>query len=56
MKFKDKVNKRITRLHAVVTLVAYLFFVLWLAGPRIILFRILFIEAWFVAVLLGTLI
>ncbi|OYT31197.1 MAG: hypothetical protein B6U94_03960 [Thermofilum sp. ex4484_79] len=33
MKFKDKVNKRITKLHAVVTLVAYLFFVVsWSAN------------------------
>lgn len=52
---RKKINKKFVFMHVISTLTAYLFAVLWFLTPHEI-FKFLFLEIWWIAVILGLLI
>ena len=53
MKSGGKINKTLLLIHIVVTLAAYLFYVVWLFNPHTFIFRFIFLEIWWLAVMAG---
>ena len=50
---KDKAgNKKLIVLHIIVTLIAYLFAIIWIFNPATV-YKFLFLEIWWIAVVVG---